>query len=139
MKRVLARELEYPGDGLHYLDGEPFTGIAFSVTKDGFERSQLEYRNGLRWGASKEWYGPDLPKVDATYYKGVLHGRAREWHRNGQLAEDGEYEYGIVLWEKQWDEEGNVTKDYRLTETDRDFETLQRYRTLYQDQPGKTN
>jgi antitoxin component YwqK of YwqJK toxin-antitoxin module len=57
--------------------------------------------------------------------------RSREWHANGQLAEDGEYEYGIVLWEKQWDENGILTKDYALKEDDQDYRTLLRYRARH--------
>ena len=135
MERVLLRDLEYPGDGLYYFNGEPFTGIAYSLTKEGWEKSQAEYREGLRWGPAKEWYGPDKPMVDSYSFKGVLHGRAREWHKNGILAEDGEYEYGITLWEKNWDEEGILKKDYKLKESDNDYQTLQRYRAIYKNNP----
>ena len=132
MKRVLARTLEYPGDGLYYLDGEPFTGVAFSLAKDGQEKSQVEYRQGLLWGSMKEWYEPGVPMVDKYLFKGVLHGRGREWHRNGLLAEDGEYEYGITLWEKIWDKNGNLEKDYQVKESDPDYQRLLRYRAFYE-------
>lgn len=131
MKRVSADQLEYPGDGLYYLQGSPFTGIAYRLHREGTLRSELEYRDGLRWGMSREWYGPEQPMVEAPYFKGVLHGRAREWHRNGQLAEDGEYEYGIALWEQEWDEDGTLTSEHRLSEAEPDYETLRRYRELY--------
>lgn len=131
MNRVPAEQLEYPGDGLYYLNGSPFTGIAYRLNSNGTLRSELEYRQGLRWGMSKEWYGPEQPKVEAPYFKGVLHGRAREWHRNGQVAEDGEYEYGIAHWKQEWDENGTLTDEYRLSETEPDFETLRHYRELY--------
>ncbi|SEM25163.1 hypothetical protein SAMN05660976_04605 [Nonomuraea pusilla] len=62
---------------------------------------------------------------------GALHGRAREWHRNGQLAEDGEYEYGITLWAKQWDENGVLEEDYTLTESESDHRTLLHFRALH--------
>jgi antitoxin component YwqK of YwqJK toxin-antitoxin module len=135
MIKVPHQELEYPGDGLYYLDGQPFTGVAFRLARDGFERSQIEYREGLRWGAVHEWYAPGQPKVEASYYKGALHGRAREWHRNGNPAEDGAYEYGITLWEKNWEEDGTLTKDYRLEPSHPDFLTLERYRALYAGDP----
>jgi len=62
--------------------------------------------------------------------KTALRSRPPAWP-SGQLAEDGEYEFGIALWEKSWDEEGSVTEDFRLTEADEDFDTLQRYRGIY--------
>jgi len=131
MKRMPASQLEYPGDGLHYVDGEPFTGITYTLAKDGSRKSEVTYRDGLQWGPANEWYRSGRPMVEATYFKGVLHGRAREWHANGQLAEDGDYEYGFTLWEKMWDEHGNLTRTFVLKETDSDFQRLAQCRRLY--------
>lgn len=60
MKRIPANLLKYPGDGLHYLDEVPFTGLAFYLAKDGFERSQLLYKDGLLSGRTTEWYAPKI-------------------------------------------------------------------------------
>jgi antitoxin component YwqK of YwqJK toxin-antitoxin module len=62
--------------------------------------------------------------ADKTTAAGLLHGRARRWHENGQLAEDGEYEHGIAVWSKTWDEAGRLTEDYRVQEGDPDYRTL---------------
>lgn len=120
MKRVLLSDLEYPGtDGLYWLDGHPFTGIAFTLAKNQpWERAELHFRDGLRWGPTHERYAPGQPMVEATYFKGVLHGRATEWHRNGQVAEDGEYAYGITLWSKCFDERGVLEREHRMTDAD---------------------
>jgi antitoxin component YwqK of YwqJK toxin-antitoxin module len=131
MKRALARTLEYQEDGLYYLDNEPFTGVAFTLSKDGWEKAEMHYKQGLRWGPTKEWYAPGQPMVDSCFFKGVLHGRAREWHRNGQLAEDGVYEYGITRWEKKWDENGDLESDVVLKESDNAYQALLRQRKLY--------
>jgi antitoxin component YwqK of YwqJK toxin-antitoxin module len=135
-KRVPASELTYMRDGLHHLDGQPFTGIAFNLTKDGSLKSELAYRDGLLCGRTREWYATGQPMVDSTYYRGALHGRASEWHRNGQLAEDGEYEYGITLWEKTWDEHGNVTRDVVLQESDPAYQMLLNFRRIYGGDPA---
>lgn len=131
MTRVPAETLEYPGDGLHYLDDRPFTGVAFTTYKDGRPKAEMSYREGLRWGPTVERYPEGQLMVESTYYKGVLHGHAREWHRNGQMAEDGEYEYGIIVWEKMWDEGGALERDYALKPTDQDYQTLQHYRQTF--------
>jgi antitoxin component YwqK of YwqJK toxin-antitoxin module len=132
MQRVLASSLAYDSsEDAYYLDGKPFTGVAFTAAKDGFERSESEYRDGLRWGPTREWYAPGQPKVESNYFRGVLHGAAREWHRNGALAEHGVYEFGIAIWEKQWDENGQLTKERTLKETDSAFGRLQRLRKTY--------
>ncbi|RJO70103.1 hypothetical protein D5S18_30095 [Nocardia panacis] len=130
MDRVPASRIDYGDNGFHCLDGVPFTGVA-CTEKDGIIRSEVTYREGLRSGPTKEWYPSGQPMVDSTFARGVLHGRAREWHASGQLAEDGEYEYGIALWEKQWDENGVLEDSYTLTESDSDHQTLLHLRTLY--------
>lgn len=133
---MLAKTLDHhEDDDLFYLDGTPFTGVAYTLAKDGRVKAEMEYRRGLRWGSTEEWYGVDRPMVRSTFYRGVLHGRAREWHTNGQLAEDGEYEFGITLWEKHWDEAGRPTRDYTLAESDPDFERVLQGRRLYAE-PG---
>jgi antitoxin component YwqK of YwqJK toxin-antitoxin module len=131
MQRVPASSIEYPGDGLSYLDGRPFTGVAYTLGADGAERSQTEYRQGLRWGNTTERYDSGQPMVESVFHKGVLHGRAREGHPNGQLAEDGEHEYGIALWERTWDENGSLEDDFVRAEYDQDHQTLLQYRALY--------
>ena len=132
MKRVLARTLSYDSDkDLYYLDGEPFTGIAFTLAKDGSEKAQMEYLEGLRSGLTTEWYKPGQPMVESNYLRGVLHGSAREWHRNGKLAEEGTYEFGIAIVEKEWDENGQLTKDYKLQQWDENYQRLLRLRAAY--------
>lgn len=136
MKRVPLEELEYPGDGLYYLDSEPFTGTALYIAQDGRDRGYSEFLNGLRWGETKETYPEGTPMTEAPYFKGVIHGRAREWHRNGKLAEDGEFEYGIALWEKEWNDTGAIEKDYSLDENSEAYQRLLRYRALFKPQGG---
>ncbi len=133
MIRVLAKALDFDEQrGLHLFEGEPFTGVAYTLSKaQDFDKSSIEYRSGLRWGACREWYAPGQPMVESTWFQDALHGRAREWHRNGQLAEDGEYEYGIALWEKRWNEAGALEHDHRLAETDPGYARLLQFRALY--------
>ena len=130
MQRALAGQLDYAGDGLYYLNGEPFCGICYTM-KGARGRSETVFRDGLIWGTTKEWYGSGQLMREASYFKGVFHGKVQEWHKSGQLAEQGEYEYGIALWEKRWDENGQLVEDFSLTEADEDYAVLQRYRSMY--------
>lgn len=130
--RVPAKSLDYDDrTATHLLNGEAFTGIAFTSMTDGRDKSVVEYRHGVRWGSTKEWYTSGQPMVDAHYVRDALHGRAREWHANGQLAEDGEYEYGIARWSKQWDEDGTLTKSFVLTEEHAAWKSLLHHREMY--------
>jgi hypothetical protein len=47
------------------------------------------------------------------------------------LAEEGEYEYGIPLWERKWDEHGVLVEEYTLDKSDSNFGLLQNFRRVY--------
>lgn len=112
-------------------EGGPFTGVAYTLGPDGEVESEQEFRDGLRWGPCWERYRFGQMYAESDFHRDVLHGRARVWHENGQLAEDGEYEYGIVLWEKKWDEAGALVEEYALTEADGNYSLLQSFRRIY--------
>jgi antitoxin component YwqK of YwqJK toxin-antitoxin module len=136
-KRVPADSLSYPGDGRQYLDDEPFTGVAYYLDDQGQLVGEIEYRNGLEWGLKREWYAPDEPYYEGNFFMGVLHGRKREWHDNGQLAEDGDYEYGFALRRKKWDEDGDLEEEYELKESDSDYTRLEKFREIYKEKAAK--
>ncbi|MFJ9696333.1 toxin-antitoxin system YwqK family antitoxin [Kitasatospora sp. NPDC101183] len=130
MDRVPASRIVYADDGLHHLDGAPFTGVAFTE-RNGVLTSESTFREGLRWGPTKEWHPSGQPMVDVEFVRGELHGRAREWHLNGRPEADGEFEFGITLWSKYWDEDGVLEDDYVLTESRSEYERLLRLRAHY--------
>lgn len=140
MSRVPNESLDYTDDGLYCYEGEPFTGISYFQGKGGWLKAEHEYRDGMRWGPSKGWFKPGSPEYEEQWSQGLLHGLRREWHEGGRLAAEETYEYGIRLWGKRWDEEGNPAEDFRLEETDPNFDTLQMYRAAYKkaglDQPS---
>jgi antitoxin component YwqK of YwqJK toxin-antitoxin module len=125
MQRVPRDDLDYDDQAaLYYFGGVPFTGVAFTRNDQGGLRSEMSFRDGLPWGAAREWYKSGQPMAEKTTAAGLLHGRAREWHKNGQLAEDGEFEHGIAVWKKAWDEDGHLVDEYRVQEADPDYQTL---------------
>jgi antitoxin component YwqK of YwqJK toxin-antitoxin module len=117
------------GNWMH--QGRPFTGVAYTLGPDGTVVSEQEFRDGLRCGPAWERYRSGQMYSEASFYRDVLHGHAREWHENGQLAEEGEYEYGIPIWEKKWDGGGALVEEYTLTEADSNFTLLQSFRRIY--------
>jgi hypothetical protein len=111
--------------GLYYRNGAPFTGQDF-WSDDDFE-GVAEFQDGRRLRA-RAWSRSGTPAYDFEYRHKLLHGRRQMWHDNGTLAEDGECEYGVLLWFKQWDAEGRLLEDTRLKETDPEYEKLQTLR-----------
>ena len=132
MKRVPVKSLVYDDD-LMWLDGEPFTGIAYALDANGNVNAEYEYRDGLKWGWSRTWYLPGKPFQERQLFMGTTHGKDREWYPNGQLKEEGDYELGFALRRKRWDEAGNVTEEYELKETDPRYQELEEYREIYKD------
>lgn len=131
MKRVLTKMISFAEDGLSYYDGEPFTGVAYAEWPDGTLESESEYREGLPWGKSKSWHKDGNLFAECEMFQDALHGFAREWSANGQLISEIKAEYGIVLRERRWNEQGELLEDYELKETDSDFTQLLEYRKLY--------
>lgn len=135
MEKVLIQSLEYPGDGLHYKAGVPFTGVA--ITKDthgGWVQAEEEYKDGVVCGLVKTWHAPDVLATEEVCAWGVRHGNFREWSESGQLIAEGYYQYGIRVSEKIWDESGKLIEDYQLKETDPDFETMTLAKQAYGEQ-----
>jgi antitoxin component YwqK of YwqJK toxin-antitoxin module len=53
---------------------------------------------------------------------------SHEWYDNGQVKSEGEYELSVCIKEKEWDEEGNLTREYAIDPNSPQFSTLQRLR-----------
>ncbi len=131
MDRVPIEKLNYPGDGLYYRDGIPFTGIACFVSEDGWVEADSTYREGMEWGPSRTWYAPGRLASEAQVAGGLLHGLRREWHENGTLAAEEMFELGVRIWGNRWDPEGNLIEAFQLRESDSSFRTLQEQRAYF--------
>jgi antitoxin component YwqK of YwqJK toxin-antitoxin module len=130
LRRVREEELDYPGDdGLYYLDGEPFTGLA--VTYDGPRlRSEVEYRDGVGWGTIRTWHASGAPASEKQCVAGVFHGLCMERDERGQFTLYAVYELGICVWQRRW-AAGQLVEDRQVAETDGDYRTLQMLRTHF--------
>ncbi len=127
--RVDFDDLDVAWGGSQYLyDGKPFTGVTYEMHPDGDLVGEHEYRDGFSYGPSREWYGPGELRYEKFFGEQGLDGMAREWHPDGRPKSEALYESGIRLWEKQWDEQGNLTRDWRLTEDDPRWADLMRWR-----------
>jgi len=133
--RVPDDSLQYES-GLMLLGGKPFTGVAFrSHDDEGWLEREIEYRDGVEWGWKREWGRRKKPIRESPMLRGVVHGRERTWHDNGALATEGEYEYGIALWESSWSEDGALVARVELAETHPNFALLQQLRRIYRQRP----
>ena len=72
---------------LWFFDNELFTGIVYGEQRG--ERIEGEFKNGLEHGSHKEWYD------------------------NNQIKKLRIYDNGVKISTKEWDREGNLTKDVK--------------------------
>jgi len=124
-------QLEYPGDGLHYLNGEPFTGILEFPQPGGGLEGEEEYKAGLLSGRRRIWHASGQLQEEAECAWGGYHGRVREWYEDGRLAADEVYEYGIRTRGTRWDEQGRVAEEFELSEADPAYHTLELSRAAF--------
>lgn len=82
-------------------------------------------------GPKRGWFEDGQISYEATMFNGVFHGRKREWHPNGQIAEDGYFELGFELRHKQWDDEGTLIDEFELDKDDPNYKRLEKYREAY--------
>ena len=45
-------------------------------------------------------------KFEGSYKNGLLHGKSKIWHQNGNLAQETFYENGVIISKTSWDENG---------------------------------
>ncbi|MCE9670029.1 hypothetical protein LY474_19710 [Myxococcus stipitatus] len=134
--RVHAKKVSMADDGLHYCEGQPFTGVAYTEYPDGTLRSETSYLDGLLSGPSRGWSKNGRLVDEAEYLRDVIHGVAREWTPEGVLISEMVCEYGVKKSERKWDDDGTLVEEYVLDESDPNFALLQSFRKLYGPQPA---
>jgi antitoxin component YwqK of YwqJK toxin-antitoxin module len=108
--------------------GTLFTGKAYEYGSHGNVVAEIMIRDGMQNGVSREYYDSGVTKCQEVFRNGVLHGEAREWYESGRTKTVGSYEYGICTALREYDEEGALVRDYKLTEGDAQYDLLELYR-----------
>ncbi|MFB7721500.1 toxin-antitoxin system YwqK family antitoxin [Nocardia sp. NPDC056100] len=106
-------DLIYFDEDTAYVDGVPFTGIAYEENALGNRIAESEFRNGIEEGWSAEWYPDGIAKrSEGEIRYGFAWGTYRVWYSNGLLAEETEYDdRGEPRVIRKWDNEGMLTSE----------------------------
>jgi antitoxin component YwqK of YwqJK toxin-antitoxin module len=131
MTRVPQSSLQFE-EGVMMLDGTPFTGVGF-IERNGEVIEETEYQRGMKWGVSKTLFPGGKPYKHTRLFAGVRHGRHRQWHFNGELAEEADYELGFLVRRKKWDEDGDPIDDFQLEASDPEHGHLEQVRESYKE------
>jgi antitoxin component YwqK of YwqJK toxin-antitoxin module len=129
--RVPFDDLTMAEDQLMTWRDRPFTGVAIEAYPDGSPRSESAYREGLVEGLSRLWYPSGQIKEEASYWRGARHGITREWTERGQLRAKRTYEFGILVREQTWNDDGTQVTDWHIAPDHNLYQILQLSRSKY--------
>lgn len=124
MNRVNISEIEFTDEYAYRWHDSPFSGLGVETTDDGTLLSEIEIRDGMQHGTTKEFYPSGHVKREANYENNTLNGFVREWDENGLPLLEEEYERGICLRRKAKNAAGKLAPVFELDENDPRFDLL---------------
>jgi antitoxin component YwqK of YwqJK toxin-antitoxin module len=90
---------------------KPFTGKCINKGYEAEKTYEWNFRDGLKHGTSTSWYENGQKEWEDNYKDGEQHGTRTRWYENGKKSVEWNYKEGELRSVKEWDEEGNLTKD----------------------------
>jgi antitoxin component YwqK of YwqJK toxin-antitoxin module len=132
MLRVNADMVEFGDDYVYRLNNLPFTGIAEERDEQGQLISELEFKDGMQHGITREWIDGVL-RLEHSFRLGAKDGLQREWAADGSLESVEEYELGIRRARSISSSDGELEETFRLGEQDSQYQTLEALRRAIPD------
>jgi antitoxin component YwqK of YwqJK toxin-antitoxin module len=106
--RVDEDDTDMDESGRVFYRDEAFTGVVVEKARDGSVVSTYSYFAGFPDGPFQEWRGADQLRKEGTMRDGRPVGVLREWHSNGRLAVEAEFdEHGSLIRKNSWAEDGS--------------------------------
>ncbi len=101
--------------------GLPFSGKLRSFYDNGFVRANLEYKDGVRDGASNYYYASGNERKQEVYTNGVIHGMLTEYYDNRNLKLEIEFDNGKKSGKfRSYYEDGTLKVDESYIDNKRD-------------------
>jgi antitoxin component YwqK of YwqJK toxin-antitoxin module len=110
------------------LEGIPYTGIGFLEYPDHSLEREVYYVDGYEHGLCKEWYPNGQLKCEWNAIHGRAAGKVKQWYDSGKIKSVGEYEYGVEIAYKEWDEHGKLLIDREIDEKSELYKYLMKMR-----------
>lgn len=104
MIRMDYDDLDNDDWGTYYLDGKPFTGVAYECYRDGQVSSEVEIVDGIADGYVREWYQSGKIQLEGYGRSSGGHAWSREWYESGILKRESISEFGVLVKETLWNE-----------------------------------
>ena len=113
-----------------------FSGITYSLFPNGNLEFYAFFRDGFKEGDFVEFYNDNKIKCIQNMQRGRTYGLRTILHKNGVLKSESNYEYGVCLTLKEWNEEGVVIKE-KLKPTEDDIELRNNQEEWYKKAIGR--
>ena len=81
---------------LHPESDKPYSGIAYSLYREGKIKALLELREGKLYGLAIEWWENGLYKSKIEFRRGLRDGLSREWNQKGVGLRESSWEAGRI-------------------------------------------
>lgn len=133
-----------PREGIHYIGGEPVSGIVFSTNAKGdtlfkvpfmngkengiakffYSKNQLReerfFVNGWKEGTHRGWYENGKPMFEYHFQNDMFEGSYKEWFPNGRLFRNMNFEKGQESGHQQsWSADGRIKMNYIIQDNRR--------------------
>jgi antitoxin component YwqK of YwqJK toxin-antitoxin module len=125
--RIAEDLIEWDGD-IRLYNGQPFTGVGFSLNQNGQLELERHYKDGFEEGLCREWYSNGQLELEYFAIRGLANGRLTKWHKHGQVKSIDLCEHGIVTKYEEWDESGTSIKKGELDKKSVLYSELERRR-----------
>jgi antitoxin component YwqK of YwqJK toxin-antitoxin module len=124
MKYINFENIDYDYENnIHLYKGEPFSGIAFEINslKDLEETMII---GGLKNGYYRKWYPSGVLKTEVYLLNNIYHGLKWEWFESRNIKSEAIYEFGILMKECIWDDNGELLSKYQIDENTAQYNSL---------------
>lgn len=111
--------------------GKPINGILYELYPNGTLRNYAYYKDGMPNGERVNFYENGKIEDFGSLIKGTIEGEYTVWYENGVIQKKEFYKYGIALWSKEMDMEGNIIKE-KTELSDSEKKLLEKYIEWYE-------
>jgi hypothetical protein len=134
--RVNEEELTFNDDQrLH--NGIPFTGIGYEAYSDSRLKREATYYDGFQEGLVQEWFPNGNLKCQWHAEHGRAVGNLLNWHENGVLYSKAEYEFGVKISYREWNNNGTLIIDEQIDPSSKMYQYVLRMRETHASQQGQ--
>lgn len=112
MLRINDEELEFDEYNICRYQGNLFSGVGFELYPDKSILSETTYVGGFQDGLERFWDNCGRLRGEGTRYQGGVHGVWRGWHESGRLHTETLCEFGLIISEMEWDEDGALKRAF---------------------------